>query len=136
MTDYSLKYVTEKDIRNFFSPPLDYTDVSKAELLIKAESVEKFVEDVYEITTAADARLPCLLLIAAKIIHTPTLARKYYTLSSEQLGDYSYMLAQPISRGTDVQSSPFVISMTWEAMALKMLNSKCTNKWTVYISNS
>lgn len=136
MADYSPKYVTEKDVRNFFTPPLDYTDVSKAEILDKIEAVEKFVEDVYEIADSSTARIPCLLLIASKIIHSPALAKKYMTLSEEQLGDYRYALAQPISRGTDVQSNPYVISVTWEAMALKILNSKSTSRWTVRVANA
>lgn len=121
MVDYSPTMVNEVDVRNFFSPPIEHDDVSKAELLIKIESVEKYVSTVYSVTSASDGRIPCLLLIAAKIIQTPGLANKYYTLSYEKLGDYSYTLAQPISRGTDVQSSPFVISRTWERMALDML---------------
>ena len=129
--DYSPKYVNEIDVRNFFTPPLDYDDINKAEILIKIESVEDFVEAVYfsdGSTTAADARIPCLLLIASKIILKPELARKYYTLNREVLGDYEYELAQPISRGTDIQSSPFVISITWEKMALEMLKKRSTSK--------
>jgi hypothetical protein len=120
MTDYSPSLVNEIDVRNFFSPPLDYDDVSKAELLIKIEAVEQYVSTVYGVT-GNDGRIASLLLIAAKVIQTPGLANKYYTLSYEKLGDYAYNLAQPISRGTDVQSSPFVISRTWEKMALEIL---------------
>ena len=139
MTDYVPKYCDEMSVRNFFTPPIDYDDVTKAEILIKIESVEDYVEATYfsdTTTTSAFARIPCLLLIASKIIMTPTLAKKYYTLNKEMLGDYSYELAQPISRGTDIQSSPFVISKTWERMALDMLERRRTNKkWTIYKAN-
>jgi len=139
MADYSPQYVREMDVRNFFSPPLDYDDVTKAEILIKIESVEDYVNSVYfndSATSAEKARLPCLLLIASKIILTPSLAKKYYTLNRELLGDYEYELAQPISRGTDIQSSPYVISVTWEKMALQMLNKRSTlKKWSLYKAN-
>lgn len=139
MADYSPRYVNEMDVRNFFTPPLDYDDVTKAEILIKIESVEDYVDATYfdgTSTSAANARIPCLLLIASKIILAPALAKKHYTLSREMLGDYEYELAQPISRGTDIQSSPYVISVTWEKMALQMLNKRTTlNKWKLHKAN-
>jgi len=134
MSDYVPIMVTEKDVRNFFSPPLDYDDVNTAEILVKIESVETYISSVYEIT-GSDGRIPALLLIAAKLIQSPALAKTYYTLSSEMLGDYAYTLAQPISRGTDVQSSPFVISKTWEKMGLEMLESLNSNRWKLYKAN-
>lgn len=139
MSDYTTRYVTENDVRSFFTPPLDYDDITKNEILRKIEAVEDFVEAVYfndGRTTSAKARIPCLLLIASKIILTPELAKKYYTLNREVLGDYEYELAQPISRGTDIQSSPFVISITWEKMAIKMLDKRTTlGKWDIYKAN-
>jgi len=139
MSDYTPKLLSEADVRNFFSPPLEYNDVTKAEILLKIESVEEFVGAVYfngSLPTSDNSvKIACLLLIASKIIQTPTLAKKYYTLSSERLGDYSYTLAEPISRGTNIQSSPFVISKTWERMALDILNSKSTYKYKIYKVN-
>ncbi len=139
MADYTTKYVNEEDVRGFFTPPLDYDDITTNEILRKIEAVEDYVEAVYfndGSTTSGKARIPCLLLIASKIILAPELAKKYYTLSREALGDYEYELAQPISRGTDIQSSPHVISVTWEKMALQMLNKRSTNnRWKVYRSN-
>ena len=139
MSDYTPKYVKEEDVRGFVTPPLGYNDISKNELLRKIEAVEDFVEAKYfndSNTTAAKARIPCLLLIVAKIILSPNLARKYYSLSREMLGDYEYELAQPISRGTDIQSSPYVISITWEKMALQMLDARSSNnKFTIYKAN-
>jgi len=134
MSDYIPTMVREMDVRSFFTPPLDYDDVTTAEILIKIESVETYVREVYGVT-GSNGRIPVLLLIASKIIQTPTLAKKYYTLAEEQLGDYSYVMAQPISRGTDIQSSPFVISRTWERMALDILSSLGTNRWKIYKAN-
>lgn len=138
MTDYNPSIVTEQDVRNFFTPPLDYNDVTKAEVLLKIEAIETYVTHVFfngSTPSSADARIPVLLLVAAKLVHTPTLARKYMTLSAESLGDYAYELAQPISRGTDVQSNPFVIAKTWERMALDILSAKATGRWAIYKSN-
>jgi len=138
MSDYSPQIITEADVRNFFTPPLDYNDVTKAEILLKIEAVEEFVKSVYfnrGVPSGSDIKIACLLLVASKIIQSPSLAKKYYTLSSESLGDYSYTLAQPISRGTNIQSSPFVVSKTWERMALDILNSRSTYKYKVYKVN-
>lgn len=138
MSDYSPRIITEADVRNFFTPPLDYNDVTKAEILLKIEAVEEFVKSVYfnrGMPSGSDIKIACLLLVASKIIQSPSLAKKYYTLSSESLGDYSYTLAQPISRGTNIQSSPFVVSKTWERMALDILNSRSTYRYKVYKVN-
>lgn len=136
---YSPLYVNEEDVRGFFSPPLDYDDITRNEILRKIEAVEDFVNAVYfndSTVSSAKARIPCLLLIASKIILSPELAKKYYTLNREALGDYEYELAQPISRGTDIQSSPHVISITWEKMGLKMLDKRTTlGKWNMYKAN-
>lgn len=139
MTDYSPKYVTTKDVRNMTNPPLDYNDVLEAEILLKIEISEKYIEAVYELTSSADVRIPALLLTISKIVLSPSLAKKHYTLSNETLGDYSYSLAQPISRGTDIQSSPYVISKTYEKMATEMLrmsSAKKDYKLKIYISNA
>ncbi len=134
MVDYVPKMVREMDVRNFFTPPLDYDDVQTAQILIQIESVETYVTAVYGVT-GTNGKIPSLLLIAAKIIQSPALAKKYYTLAEEQLGDYRYLMAQPISRGTDIQSSPFVISRTWERMGLEILNALSTGRWKLYKAN-
>jgi len=77
-------------------------------------------------TIPAKARIPILLLTISNVVNTARLAKKYYTLSSEKLGDYAYTLAEPISRGTNIQSSPFIISETWHSMAIKMLEKMAT----------
>jgi len=123
MSDYSPLVVTEMDVRNFVTPPIDYDDVTKAELLLKIESVETFVKYRYFNggSLPTKARIPILLLIVSNLVSSSKLAKKYYTLSSERLGDYSYTLAEPIARGTNIQSSPYIVSETWHGMATKML---------------
>ena len=121
-----MAFVTEKDVRNSFTLPLDYDDISKAQIDLYIEMVEDYVKGVWFDETGASstlARIPCLLLIASKIVSNPTLAKKYNTLSSESLGDYSYQLAKP-SDG----SSPHEIAISFERMALQMLRSRTTLK--------
>jgi len=123
MADYSPLVVTEMDVRNFVTPPLNYEDVTKAEILLKIESVETFVKYKYfgGGTVPSTAKIPVLLLVISNLISSAELAKKYYTLSSEKLGDYSYTLAQPIARGTDIQSSPYIVKETWHSMAVDIL---------------
>jgi len=138
MADYSPLVVTEMDIRNFVSPPLDYDDVSTAEILLKIEAMETHVKYVYfgGGNVPAKARIPILLLIISNIISSGKLSRKYYTLSSEKLGDYAYTLAEPISRGTNIQSSPYVPSETWHSMAIKMLEKMASpSDYRIYKAN-
>jgi len=139
---YTPKYVKEYDLRHFFTPPLDYEDLHTTDLLLKIESVEDFVEAVYfqdTTTTAANARIPCLLLIASKIISsTPELAQKYGTISKETLGDYSYELADLVSG--DESISPNTIAKTWEKMAIEMLENRSyitgdKMKWGLWKAN-
>lgn len=124
MADYSPVTLTEMEVRNFVTPPIDYDDVSKAEILLKIESVETFVKYRYfgGGSIPSKAKIPVLLLVISSVIATPTLAKKYYTLASESLGDYSYTLAIPVSLQSDIQSTPFIISKTWHQMALEMLD--------------
>lgn len=137
MSDYQCQFITEKDVRNFFSPVLDYSDVPKAEILIKIEAVEDYIKAVFELTSSDDARIPALLLVASKIIQSPTLAKKYYTLSEEQLGDYRYVLAPTMRAGAI--TNPFTLSTTWESMAMSMLKARSAKKdykLKIYISNA
>jgi hypothetical protein len=130
MADYSPRYVSTSFIRNFTTPPLDYTDVSEAELLAKIEAVEYYVDTVFE----TGAAVPCALLVLSKLIQNPNLAKKYYTLASENFrGDYSYTL-----KDGGGSMSPYEISESWETMALKMLRMKSftrDNKLKIYIVN-
>lgn len=134
MADYSPQYVKTMDVRNFFNPPLDYNDVPEAEILIKIEVIEKYIEDVYELSSSSDVRLPALLLVASKIVYNPALAQKYHTLRMESFrGDYTYELGS-------ADTNPFSISESWSQMAHKMLRAKSSirndYKWRIYISNS
>lgn len=123
MADYTPISVTEKDVRNFVTPPLDYDDVSKAEVLLKIESVETYVKRHYFHggSIPSDGRIAVLLLIVSNLIATPSLAKKYRTLASESLGDYSYTISQPVTRGASMQSDPFAVIKTWHQMAVEIL---------------
>jgi len=126
-------FVQESDVRNFFSPALDYDDISKYEIDLKIEAVEDFVKATYfndSNPTSALVRIPCLLLIASKIISNPALAKTYHTLSSERLGDYAYTLG-----GAD-KGDPNSIAVSWEQMALMMLKQRTTlSKWDLVRAN-
>ena len=126
MTDFVPKLVTEMDIRNFFSPPLDYNDITTAEILLKIESVEDYIKAIYGFTSPTDARVPALLLVASKIAENPSLSKKYHKIDSEKLGDYSYTLSK------SVNSTYKDISTSWEALAIRMLESRYTSdsRWT------
>lgn len=138
MADYTPLVVTEMDVRNFVTPPLDYDDITKAEILLKIEAIETHVKYVYfgGGTIPTKARIPVLLLLISNIVSSGRLAKKYYTLSSESLGDYSYTMAEPISRGSNVQSSPFVPIETWHSMAIQMLEKMASpSPYQIYKSN-
>ena len=139
MTDYTPELVTEMDVRNFVTPPIDYNDVSREEILLKIESVETYVKQVFfdggSLPTAS--RIGILLLIIPSILSSPDLAKKYRTLSSEKLGDYAYSISQPMSRGTAMQSDPFAISKTWHQMGLEIITKlSSSNKFNFRVTNS
>lgn len=126
MGDYtSICGLDESDIRNFTTPPLDYDDVSVASIDLQMEAVEVFVKRVYfgGGSIPSDGKIAVMLLILSNLIATPSLARKYRTLASETLGDYSYQISQPIARGSVMQSDPFAVSKTWHQMAIEILES-------------
>jgi hypothetical protein len=120
LTDYVPVLVKEFEVRNFFNPPLDYDDVPTAELLLKIESVEKYIEFVYGITTSTSGRIPALLLVASKIVENPSLSSKYSKIETEKLGDYSYSLFKGGAA-------------SWRTMAIEMLEAKIagsrSDKW-------
>jgi hypothetical protein len=138
MADYSPISVTEKDVRNFVTPALDYDDVSKAEILLKIEAVETFVSQYFFNggTIPTNGRIAVLLLTVVNLISSPALARKYRTLASESLGDYSYTISQPMSRGSNMNSDPFAVTKTWHQMAMDILYSLSSeNNISVYKVN-
>ena len=132
MTDYIPKLVKEHEVRNFFSPPLDYDDVGKAELLSKIQVVETFIKDVYfdgNMPNEDTAKIPALLLVVSQIVQNPTLAKKYGAIVSEKLGDYSYRLANELGR------TPYNAYRVYREMALAMLRAKCSTTWKVFKTN-
>jgi hypothetical protein len=128
LTDFVPKLVTEMDIRNFFSPPLDYNDITSAEILLKIEVVEDYIKAIYGFTSPIDARIPALLLVASKIAENPSLSKKYHKIDSEKLGDYSYTLSKAVGSNSTYKD----ISTSWEALDIRMLESRYTSdsKWT------
>ena len=114
MSDYSPSLVDEHVVRNYFDPPLSESDLTKASLLVHIESVEQYIEDVYELTSSA--KIPALLLVISRIINLPSIAKKHYTVRRETIRNYSYEL--------DTSSSPNVVSLTLEKAAERMLNAK------------
>lgn len=47
MVDYTPRFVSEADVRGFFTPPIPYDKVSKAEILLKIQAVEEFIINSY-----------------------------------------------------------------------------------------
>jgi hypothetical protein len=114
--DYQPQVINESEIRNWTSPPIDYDDVSTAEILLKIEAVEEYVKRRYfrGSSISTNARIPVILLVVTNLLSNPTLAKKYCNLISETLGDYSYQLAPP-------GSNPNTIIQSWQEMAYQML---------------
>jgi len=133
LTDFQPKLVNEYEIRNFFSPPLDYDDIATAEILLKIEAVEDYIKAVYGFTSPTDARVPALLLVASKIAENPSLSKKYHKIDSEKLGDYSYTLSKTVGSNSTYKD----ISTSWEALAIRMLESRYTSdsKWGLWKVN-
>ncbi len=137
MVDYVPTLAPEYEVRNFFSPPLDYDDISTAELLLKIESVEKYIKVVYGITSSEKGRIPALLLVACKVIENPSLASKYNQIATEKLGDYSYSLF----KGGNIsgKSAAYDLASSWRTMAIEMLEAEIagtrSDKWPFYKVN-
>lgn len=123
MTDYKPQLVEEYEVRNFFSPPLSYDDMSKAELLLKIEVIEKFIADAYfngNMPSKDDARIPALLLVISQIVQNPNISKKYNVILSEKLGDYSYRISD--SYGKEAYNAYSI----YREMALSMLRAKAS----------
>jgi len=126
MADYSPTLVYEYEVRNFFTPAIDYEDVSKAEMLSKIEAVEDFIKAVYfqdSAPTRSKAKIPALLLVCSKIIQNPKISKKYHVVRSETLGDYKYELWSP----TKSSKTSMDIALSWEEMALRMLKKRVSD---------
>ena len=100
--------VTEKDIRNAVTPPLDHDDVSSAEIELKIRLVESWVKYTYfeggSIPTGGSEAV--ILIILSQLLSNNKLAQKYGTLSRERFEDYEYELAGVNQRTGEIQSSP------------------------------
>ena len=128
MTDYQCQYASTAFIRSFTTPPLDFVDVSEAELLAKIEAVESYCNTVYE----TGDKVACSLLVLSKLISNASLAKKYSSLVAENLGDYSYRL------GSVGGKSAFEIAKSWEDVAYSILRAKSfthNDKLKVYLVN-
>lgn len=121
MADYEPKLVKEHEVRNFFSPPLSYDDISKAELLLKIETIERFIADAYfngTMPSREDAKIPALLLVVSQIVQNPSISKKYNVILSEKLGDYSYRISDRYGK------EAYNAYAIYREMALAMLRAK------------
>jgi len=126
MTDYTPKFVTEEEVRNFFSPPLTTDDISSKELLLKIEAVETYIITVFfqgSTPSKDDVRIPALLLVASQIVQNPKISRKYNVLVTEKLGDYSYRISDRYGK------IPYNAYAIWRDMALSMLKMKAGRRF-------
>ena len=101
--NYTPEIVNENDIRSFCSPPLDYNDVSTAEILLKIEAMEQYAKQVYFNGGGlpSTARMPVVMLVISKLLINSSLAKKYGVLKSERLGDYSYIMSDSFIKGSE-----------------------------------
>ena len=126
MADYEPKLVKEYEVRNFFSPPLSYDDISKAELLLKIEAIERFIADTYfdgTMPSRDDAKIPALLLVISQIVQNPNISKKYNVLLSEKLGDYSYRISDKYGK------EAYNAYAIYREMALAMLRAKSGKRY-------
>ena len=138
VTDYTPQSVNEIDVRNFTSPPLNYDDVSTAEILLKIEIVETYVKRVFFNggSFPSDARPAVLAIVVSNLLARADLARKYGSLSMERLGDYQYQLAGASSRDLDVISNPIEIIKSWQRIALEILHElSADRRYQVRLTN-
>lgn len=128
MTDYVPLVASKLFIRNLTTPPLDYDDVTEAELLAKIEAVEVWVKYKYFDggTIDSDAKVPVGLLVLCNIVSNPQIAKKHYTLASETLGDYSYTIAVSPHSNQAGNISPLSDVITWKEIAKDILEKIST----------
>ena len=137
MVDYSPEVATEADVRNFTTPPLDYDDVSQAELLLKLKIVEQWAKYKYfaggALPTAAG--LPVVLITVTSLLSNPSLAKKHYTLASESIGDYKYSLGISPGAMKGGYISPLNDVKTWTMIAEEILENLRTSRVKVRVVN-
>ena len=133
MADYSSRFVQEYEVRNFFTPPLEYDDISKAEILLKIESVENYIIQAYfdGSSPGSTAKTPALLLVMAKIIRSnPTLIKKYGDIESFEIGDYKVKF---MGTGKGKHVTAYETSKSWEEMAYDMLEILALKSWDALV---
>lgn len=133
MSDYVPKLVEEYEVRNAFTPPLEYNDISKADILLKIEMIEDYIKAVYfadAMPSKTKAKIPALLLVMARVLKgNPELAKKYADVQFLKLGDYE-MAFDVHSRGRP--PSAYDSAKSWEEMAHEMLKTRSdtSHYWT------
>lgn len=123
--------ITVSDVRSHFTPSLSSDDVTDDELDSKINAVEDYIKAVYfndSMPTQAKAKYPALLLVASKVAENSKIAQKYGLVVSETLGDYSYKISES-NKNNDKKS------VTWEQIAIQMLWSRASNRWSLRKSN-
>jgi len=125
MSDYSPSLVYEYEVRNAFTPPLNYDDISKVDLLTKIELVEDFIKHRYfdsSMPTRTQAKSAALMIVMSRVVRgNPELAKKYSELQSLELGDYKVAF-NTTGRGKHVTA--YENALSWEEMALQILDKK------------
>jgi len=136
MADYSPSLIYEYEVRNSFTPPLTYEDVTKAEMLLKIEAVEDYIKCTYfndAMPPRSDGKIPALLIVMSKVIKgNPGLIKKYGIVESLSLGDYK-VTYQHSGRGDHV--SAYESAKSWEQMAEDMLFVRGKNLWQIIKAN-
>lgn len=133
MVDYSPVLVDKHEIRNFFTPPISYDDISEAQLLGRIQAKEEYVSAVYfdgGNPTGTSTKIAITLLIAADMARDPRISKKYHTLDREKfLQDYEYRLAGLNTRISQANSSK------WENEAKQILNTQAASTASLAIWN-
>ena len=114
---YTPKIITPDEVRAFLSPFLSYDTIDDMSLLLKIEAVETYLAEVwYEGSYPSKARIPALLLTAAKVMKEPAIQGEHYR-EVEKIGDIKF---DTRARKED----PYHLALTWEEMAYAILRSE------------
>jgi hypothetical protein len=136
MADFTPTLIKEYEVRNAFTPPLNYDDVTKAEILLKIAAVEDYIKATYfndSMPSIAKGKYPALLIVMSKIIKgNPGLIKKYGIIESFELGDYKVKF-QHSGRGDHV--SAYESAKSWEQMAEDMLFARGSSTWQLVKAN-
>jgi len=123
---YTPKIVSPDEVRTFFTPFLSHDDIDDMTLLAKIEAVERYVSDVYfEGSYPASAKVPCILLVASKVMMEPKILYNDKYSPIKKIGDITYESPKSIS--------PYQQAKSWEQMALQMLDYQRT-KWVIKLA--